>query len=320
MTESVLPGREPRAPDELAEVLRAEFPNLHVDWSRGKGGACFVISSRVGSHLHLEIVYPVDVECARDAIRNMLRDDALRDRVTDVLVSEMGGYEDLSLGNAPYVLRWLVLAQHALVTFGDDATVEPVLRSSSVAVISAPARQLKVWRDGAAVLHVDDASIGREESRGLDLTRISLKDFQALWLRPLEDSSSATDPQQLLSFTQSPSEASAVELLIAYADAAWLRHPAFAGAVLRHRDGVSIDWHAANRLSTVDTEATVQDRAVLAVACHLSGQVDPDVTLADALHFVGDAKQLVLEAIATITGTHPDPDGSWPTDCSPTCP
>ena len=90
--------------------------------------------------------------------------------------------------------------------------------------------------------------------------------------------------------------------------------------MLGHHDGLIIDWHAANHLSTVDTEATVQDRAVLAVACHLSGQVDPDVTLPDALHFVGDAKQLVLEAIATVAGTHPDPDGSWPTDCSSSCP
>jgi len=58
----------------------------------------------------------------------------------------------------------------------------------------------------------------------------------------------------------------------------------------------------------------VQDRAVLAVACHLSDHVTPLVSLADALHHVGAARFMVLQAIDGLTGGHPDPHTRWPTD------
>ena len=312
-------GLDPRSPDELAEALRNEFPGVHVDWELRERGTRLAISSQSGSCLYSDVVYPTDVDAARSAIRQMLRDDSLHDRVADVLVNEMGGYANKDLGNAPYILRWLVLAQHVLVTIGDDAEVGPVFRSTSLAVLRSPSRQLKLWRDGAAVLHLNDADSPRA-SQGMDLTRISLKDFQTLWLSPPEGASPADDGDVVSATSTSASEAAALELLVAYDDGAWLRRPRFVSDVLRGGRARSINWHAANHLSTVDTEATVQDRAILAVACHLSGEVDPDVPLADALHFVGDAALLVLESMRRVAGAHPEPGRSWPTDCSPSCP
>lgn len=312
-------GLHPHSPDELAEAVRNEFPGVHVDWEPRERGTRLSISSRSGSCLYSDVVYPTDVDATHSAIRQMLRDDRLHDRVADLLVNEMGGYAKADLGNAPYILRWLVLAQQALVTVGDDAEVGPVFRSTSLAVLRSPSRRLKLWHDGAAVLHFKDAGSPRT-SQGLDLTRISLKDFQTLWLSLPEGASPADDVNEVSSPSTSASEAAARELLIAYDDGAWLRHPRFVSDVLRGGRARSINWHAANHLSTVDTEATVQDRAILAVACHLSGEVDPDVPLADALHFVGDAALLVLESMRRVAGAHPKPDRSWPTDCSPSCP
>lgn len=312
-------GLDPRSPDELAEALRNEFPGVHVDWEPRERDTRLSISSRSGSCLYQDVVYPIDVDAARSAVRQMLRDDNLRDRVADVLVNEMGGYSNPVLGNAPYILRWLVLAQHVLVTIGDDAEVGPVFRSTSLALLHSPSRRLKVWRDGAAVLHFEDAGSTRR-SQGLDITHISLKDFQTLWLSPPEGASPADDVNEVSLTCACASEAAALGLLVAYDDGAWLRHPRFVSDVLHGGRAPSIDWHAANHLSTVDTEATVQDRAILAVACHLSGEVDPDLPLADALHFVGDAARSVLESMRRVTGAHPEPGRSWPTDCSPSCP
>jgi hypothetical protein len=314
-------GLNPHSPDELADALRNEFPGVHVDWKHRERGTRLSISSRSGSCLNSDVVYPADVDAARSAIRQMLRDDSLHDLVADVLVNEMGGYAKADLGNAPYILRWLVLAQHVLVTIGDDAEVGPVFRSTSLAVLRSLSRRLKLWRDGAAVLHFEDAGSSRtSQSQGLDLTRISLKDFQTLWLSPPEGASPGDDADEVSPSGASAAEAAALELLVAYDDGAWLRHPRFVSDVLRGGRAGSINWHAANHLSTVDTEATVQDRAILAVACHLSGEVDPDVPLADALHFVGDAALLVLESMRRVAGAHPEPGRSWPTDCSPSCP
>ena len=311
-------GLNPHSPDELAESLRNEFPGVHVDWEPLERGTRLSISSRSGSCLCSDVVYPTDLDAARSAIRQMLRDDSLHDCVADVLVNEMGGYANADLGNAPYILRWLVLAQHVLVTIGDDAGVGPVFRSTSLAVLRSPSRRLKVWRDGAAVLHFEDAGSSMK-SQSLDLTRISLKDFQTLWLSPPEGASPA-DVDDVSPSGASAAEAAALELLVAYDDGAWLRHLRFVSGVLRGGQARSIDWQAANHLSTVDTEATVQDRAIRAVACHMSGEVDPDVPLADALHFVGDAALLVLESMRRVAGAHPEPGRSWPTDCSPSCP
>lgn len=313
-------GLDPRRPDELVSELRVAFPEVHVEGESRERGTRLAVRSRFGSRLDLDVTYPTDIDTAFDAVRQMLRDEALRDRVADLLVAEMGGYADVDLGNAPYILRWLVLAEHVLVTIGDDTAVEPVLKSLSFAVLRSPSRRLKIWRDGAAVLHYDDANEHRGDSTGLDLTRTSLVDFQALWLSPHAPVASIYDPSQPSSSARSPSVAAAIELMVAYAGGAWLRHPRFAAEVLLTSGGVMIDWPAANHLSTIDTEATVQDRAVLAIACHLSGEVEPDVSLADALHFVGDARQLVLESMERVAGAHPDPGGSWPTDCSPSCP
>ena len=313
-------GADGRSAVELVQKLREEFPDLLVESKPRKRGTRLTIRSRSGSRLDLDVVYPSDVDATNDAVRQMLRDDSVRDRVTDLLVTEMGGYGNLELGNAPYILRWLILSQHVLVTVGDDTSVEPVLRSLSLAVLRTARRRLKVWRDGAAVLHFVDDRGGAERALGVDLTRISLKEFQAAWFASLQSSAPESERLRETSFAATDSEAAAIDLLLTYADGAWLRHRRFAADALTHVGGVAIDWHAANRLTTVDTEATVQDRAVLAVACHLSGHVDPDVSLADALHFVGDARELVLESMGRVAGTHPDPGGTWPTNCSPSCP
>lgn len=296
------------------------FPGVHVEAAAQGRGTHLTIRSRAGTRLERNVTYPSDIDAAAHAVRQMLSDEALRERLVDLLVSEMGGYADPGLGHAPYIIRWIVLGEHAVVSVGDDPSVEPVFKSLSLAVLHSASRRLKIWRDGAAVLHYDAASEQRCDSAGLDLTRTSLADFQALWLSPLAPGPSIDDPTQLSSSTRSPSEAAAIELLVAYAGGAWLRHPRFAADVLSPGRGITVNWPAANHLSTVDTEATVQDRAVLAIACHLSGEVEPDVSLADALHFVGDAHRLVLESMERVAGAHPDPGGSWPTDCSPSCP
>lgn len=296
------------------------FPGVLVEAAAQDRGTHLTIRSRVGTRLERNVTYPSDIDAAAHAVRQMLSDEALRDRVADLLVSELGGYADTGLGNAPYILRWLVLAERVLVSIGDDPSVEPVFKSLSLAVLRSPSRRLKIWRDGAAVLHYDDANEHRGDSTGLDLTRTSLVDFQALWLSSHAPGTSIDDPSQLPSSARSPSETAAIELMVEYAGGALLRHPRFAADVLSSGGGITVDWPAANHLSTVDTDATVQDRAVLAIACHLSGEVEPDVSLADALHFVGDARQLVLESMARVAGAHPDPGGSWPTDCSPSCP
>ena len=313
-------GRDPRRPDELCQELRARFPDVHVEAAARPRGTHLTIRSCLGTRLERDVIYPSDLDTAADAVGQMLSDDALRERLVDLLVSEMGGYADPGLGHAPYIIRWIVLAEHVVVSVGDDPSVEPVFKSLSLAVLHSASRRLKIWRDGAAILHYDAANERRCDSAGLDLTRTSLADFQALWLSPREPGPSIDDPSLVSSSTRSPSEAAAIDLLVAYAGGAWLRHPRFAADVLSPAGGVTIDWPAANHLSTVDTEATVQDRAVLAIACHLSGEVEPDVSLAEALHFVGDAHRLVLDSMERIAGAHPDPGGSWPTDCSPSCP
>src|SRR6478672_11492534 len=87
-------------------------------WTRSSGGwRCAPPSSR-RSEVFTSDPLGIDGRSAVELVQ-MLRDDVLRDRVTDVLVAEMGGYADADLGNAPYILRWLILSQHVLVTVGD---------------------------------------------------------------------------------------------------------------------------------------------------------------------------------------------------------
>jgi hypothetical protein len=99
----------------------------------------------------------------------------------------------------------------------------------------------------------------------------------------------------------------ALDLLRRYDDGALLRHHLLASA--HAASAVALDWRVANRLSVTHTEATAQDRAVLAIACHVSGRVDPLVPLPDALHDVGIARWDVMRALDSLAGR---PTGSAP--------
>lgn len=309
--------------DELLAGLHAEFPSLHFACHSGERGHRLVMESEHGARVDVDVAYPTDVDAAYDTARDLLRDHAVRDQVADLLIGAMGGYRAPDGGHAAYIVRWLVLSQRVMVTLGDDPSIEPVLRSPSLAVLHAPSRRLKLWADGAAVLHFDEPTQGDvdpQESRGLDLSGISLREFQDSWVSTPTAERSADCPAPPVASPSSAAEAAAIRLLVDYDDGAWLRHHRFAVDVRAQAGADGIDWAAASHLSTISTEATLQDRAVLTVACHLSGHVNPDATFADGLHFVGSARDLVLRVIEELAGAHPDPDRGWPSDCSPACP
>lgn len=302
--------------------LQHSFPDLFFDWYPKPDELVVEVTSRYGTHSWLVVGYPLDVQAVYDGARRHVERDAERELLAERLVAVAGvGDGDVPAGHRPYIFRWLVHPQEVEVEFGDHAAVEPVFRSPSAALIRTPTRILRVWRDGTAVMH--DARSGPSagdyvESRGMDLAQMTLREFQHLWLTGETDLDLTTLPPVLVDSTRSASERAAITLLRGYDDGVWL--PCLlslrgSGAV----DGGSINWTTANRLSVTHTEATLQDRAVLAIACHLSDCVEPLVSLPDALHYVGSGRAEVMKALIGLAGLHPDPHGTWPTDC-PSCP
>lgn len=301
--------------------LERAFPALHFDWHPAADVLTVEILSHAGTKSRVMAGYPLNLDLVYEGARRHLDEDARRDRLADRLVAAAWGDQiQRPAGHHPLILRWLVQTRCAEVIFGDQPEVQPVVGKPSVALVHSSTRKLKVWADGAAVLHYDESlSAGAEllESRGLDLPRLSLRDFQALWLATEPSSPPGDVPAAPSGSEITSSEAAALSLLRDYDAGAWLQHHRFADECLQS-DGTRIDWVAANRLSTLYTEATVQDRAVLAVACHLSDIVTPHVSMLDALHCVGAARWDVLKALDSVTGRHPDPHAGWPVDCS-TC-
>ena len=301
--------------------LERSFPDLFFDWYPKPDELVVEVTSRYGTVSRLVVGYPLDVHAVYDGARRHVERDAERELLAERLVAVAGVSDrDVPAGHRPYVFRWLVHPQGAGVELGDHAGVEPVLRSPSVALVRRPTRILKVWADGTAVMHDarSDPSAGDYvESRGMDLAQMTLCEFQHLWLTGETDLDLTTPPPVLVDFTRSASERAAVTLLRGYDDGVWLRRLRSlrgSGPV----DGGSINWTTANRLSVTHTEATLQDRAVLAIACHLSDCVEPLVSLPDALHYVGSGRAEVMKALIGLAGLHPDPQGTWPTDC-PSC-
>lgn len=315
------PQRASTCAAELADQVEQEFPGLFFDWTM-RGDALYVETlSRNGTRLRARIGRPTTGDRIRAAAQRHIDDDTARDAVADRLVSAVGGYSS-SRGHLPYVLRWLILPQRAVVELGDHPDVSPVVASPCIALVRTSGARLKLWADGTAVMHHNNFSPDRStwrEPQGMDLTRVNLGEFQAMWLPPSIPTAHATVEAALTNLHPDSAEAAALGLLRAYDDGAWLHHHRFIDDVADHTAPHTINWAVANRLSTIDTEATVQDRAILAVACHLSGDVDPLVSLPDALHHIGTGRQPVLEVIAHVAGSHPNPDAGWPVDC-PACP
>ncbi|RYC10548.1 hypothetical protein [Nocardioides zhouii] len=303
--------------------LERAFPELFFDWFL-EGDALYIgIQSWCGTSSRLRVGLPLDLGRVYDAARQHIEEDAARELVADrLVVAVVGGYDRPDAAHIPYILRWLAVAQQADVSFGDHPDVSPVLRSPSVALVHTPSQRLKVWADGTGVLHYDDPLSPTEsprESTGLDLSRLMLRDFQTTWLPVDRRSVEAEVATALKDLAASSPEVAALRLLGAHDGGMWLQHHRFVDAVLPPKGASRMDWTWANRLSTMDTEATVQDRAVLAVACHLSGHVTPLIPVAEALHNVGAARSIVLHAIDGLTGGHPDPHTSWAPSC-PSCP
>ncbi len=305
-----------------ADGLQRSFPDLFFDWYPKPDELVVEVTSRYGTCSRLVVSYPLDVQAVCDGARRHVERDGVRELLAERLEAVAGvSDEDVPAGHRPYVFRWLVHPQGAGVELGDHAGVEPVLRSPSVALVRSSSRVLKVWADGTAVMHDarPDLPVGdRVESRGMDLAQTTLREFQHLWLTGETDLESTTPPSVLVDSARSASEQAAIALLRGYDDGVWLRQLSSlrgSGAV----DRGSIDWTAANRLSVTHTKATLQDRAVLAIACHLSDCVEPLVSLPDALHYVGSGRAEVMKALIGLAGLHPDPQGTWPTDC-PSCP
>lgn len=300
--------------------LKRAFPDMFFDWHPQPDVLFVDISSHHGTTSRVRAGYPFNLDEVYDGAHRHVDDDTHRSCIGDRLIHATDTGYDHSAGHAPYILNWLVLPQRARVAFGDHPDVEPHVSSPSIALIHTTSRRLKVWADGGAVLHYDEPSASASASGGvrspssIDLTTVTLRAFQAMCLPPVDASDTVDATSAFGGIASTSAEAVALQLLRVYDGGAWFGHHRFAEVVARADEGASIDWAQADRLSTIYTEATVQDRAVLAVACHLSDEVTPSVSLSDALHLVGAARPVVLRALDALTGKHPDTDAGWPTE------
>lgn len=302
------------------EELVRGFPEVFVSLSAAHRSLIVTAHSHEGSLSTRRVPYPADLDRLYDVVAEHVELDAARSRLAGQLTEWAGFTYPYPLSAAAgLIIRWLVFSQgldprdgELMMRDNDDVSVPwPTWMSldldalhratrravslSSVAV--SPDGRMRVTRernDGAG--HVDD-------SFEVDLHDISLREFQTAWWAEDADGCAARAQEVLDARAElTAHERVAVGLLEQYDGGAWLLDHHFQRDVVRRVRGqrLRLDWCAASRRTLLRSDATAQDRAVLAVACHLSDAVVPPVTLAAAMQHVGSARDAVLAAVAAV--------------------
>lgn len=300
------------------EVLEREFPEVFVSLSATHRSLIVRVHSYDGSVSTRRVPYPADLDRLYDVVEEHVELDAVRSRLAGQLTEWAGFTYPYPLCSAAgLIIRWLVFSQgldprdgELMLRDNDDVPVPwPMWMSPDLdllhlatrravslpSVAVAPDGRLRVARernDGAG--HVDD-------SFEVDLGGISLREFQAAWWAGSAVSLAARAHEVLDARAElSAHERVAVGLLEQYDGGTWLLDHDFQRDVVRPVRGqrLRLDWRAASRRTLLRSDATEQDRAVLAIACHLSDAVVPPVTMAVALQRVGTARGIVLAAVA----------------------